>query len=81
MSPSQYQVSKHYIQPSPGLFPSECGGSFGINDIYDSPKVPDSGSPYAPPQPIPLFMDNESGNGMMESRKGSALTRDQNEGL
>lgn len=56
-----------------GLLVPECGGSFGIGDIYDSPGPPDTGSPFALPQPTPVFMDNESGNVTAILGKGAIL--------
>jgi len=56
-----------------GLLPTYCGGSFGINDIYDSPKIPGESSPFSLPQPKAVFVDNESGNVTAILGKGAIL--------
>merc|ERR1711910_5787 len=44
------------------LLPKQCGGAFGIGDIYDSPRSDGNDSPFSPPQPTATFVDHESGN-------------------
>jgi len=56
-----------------GLLPTECGGAFGIGDIYDSPRTDHIDSPFSPPQPKALFVDQESGNVTAILGKGALL--------
>ena len=52
-----------------GLLPTECGGAFGIGDIYDSPRTDHIDSPFSPPQPKALFVDQESGKRRLKCGK------------
>jgi len=56
-----------------GLLPLECGGAFGIGDIYDSPRREGNDSPFSPPQPTATFVDHESGNVTAILGKGALL--------
>merc|ERR1719225_26097 len=51
----------------------ECGGAFGIGDIYDSPRSNGNDSPFSPPQPTATFVDHESGNVTAILGKGALL--------
>merc|ERR1712013_321595 len=55
------------------LLPKQCGGAFGIGDIYDSPRSDGNDSPFSPPQPTATFVDQESGNVTAILGKGALL--------